>query len=171
MPDVNGARVHRVSRGRVDVVRTVGTTAGSPITARAMPVRTARTHVASLYEDAFFHGGPVGPLRSLAEETVKVLADSTRMIRLRARRVRLSWIVAAVLAPCALVVLFNVSLMIGQAHALKGPPAPGFEPAPVLTGAAPLTTRTEGSAVPVFDVKSLPPAKPVHGAGAGKHRR
>lgn len=112
-------------------------------------------------EDAFYH--PVGRIRTLADVTLEgYRPEPTLMVRLRARRSALTWVVAGILAALALVALFVMALGFGAAlnaratqrvappaaiSPAEAPPAPTSPPAAKPTATAP--------EIPVFDVNSL----------------
>ncbi|HSO38926.1 MAG TPA: hypothetical protein VLT33_40635 [Labilithrix sp.] len=148
------------------------------------PVHELVLSLPSTEEDAYF--APAGRIRSLADQTLDgYRPEPTLLLRARARRSSFKWILGAVLLP--LIVLAAVAIFgqqetpataatstttIATATLTTAPPA---KPVPVAiptatqaaaqakTPAAVVTSTKPAAAspgVPVFDVNSLPTAKP-----------
>lgn len=134
----------------------------------------------SAEDDAFYH--PVGRMRSLADVTLDgYRPEPTLLVRAASRRKRFSWIMAAVLLP--LLVLAGIAMFASAESASVLPATAGttLSRAPRATatvgaGKTPLATssalskatgiggagsaRLPASGPPVFDVNSLPTARP-----------
>jgi hypothetical protein len=127
-------------------------------------------------EDAYYQPG--GRIRTLADATLEAYRpEPTLLVRLRARRTTLSWVVLLLLAPLALLAIFAVALTLGQASAPAQPPVTNAASMPVKAAPAAVTTSAAApttaspvapavtSQIPVLDVNNLKSAP----AGKARH--
>lgn len=133
---------------------------GPALPATAIPTPPSTEPLLDPSEDAYYHPG--GRVRCLADMTLEgYRPEPTLAVRLRQRRHTFGWLVVALLLPLA-VLAAGASLtrraemsaaVTRTTHAVATRPAPRPESMQI---AAPAPARSD---VPVFDVKSLPPAK------------
>ncbi len=109
-------------------------------------------------DDAYFH--PAGRIRTLADVTLDgYRPEPTLMMRIRARRGKLSWLVVALLVPLAGLAAAGLSTTLSSpTPSIAQKPAHLAHPPVRAVAVAPVAT-TEAAAAPSFDVKSLPSAK------------
>lgn len=138
----------------------VVTAAAAPAAAPPAPITQPLLLVPN-EEDAFLQ--PAGRMRSFADETLDGYRPlATLELRIRARRHTASWVVGGVLA--VLAVLVVVALVVGRATKEPVAPAPvALAPPPAVVTTTTATPKaaepTVAPAMPVMDVRSLPPAK------------
>ena len=135
------------------------------------PVHELVLSLPSTEEDAYF--APAPRIRSLADQTLDgYRPEPTLLLRARARRSSFKWVLGAVLLP--LLVLAAIAIFgrqdtataatstttIATATMPAAPPTVAAKP-----GAASEKPVATSPGVPVFDVNSLPTAKPRAGAG------
>ncbi|MEA2750107.1 MAG: hypothetical protein QOI41_4250 [Myxococcales bacterium] len=130
-------------------------------------------------DDAFYH--PVGRMRSLADVTLDgYRPEPTLLVRAATRRKRFSWIMAAFLFPLLVLAAFAIFASTESTEssaAASGTALVPRSPTVTTTGRTPLATTSAltktpraaagvvvaaspASATPVFDVNSLPSARP-----------
>lgn len=177
------------SRDIFDALVSTDDAAGPALAASAYPSPSPSASGMSLLldEDAFYH--PTGRIRGLADVTLDGFRpEPTLMVRLRARRRHLSWIVLGIVTPLAFVAIFTVAHSVGrtsaareldpssvrplhQAEAVASSTRPvGPSTSSVAALAAPISTTAPISPtmtlparadIPVFDIKSLKSAPPA----------
>lgn len=178
-----------MTTGRPDIFETLGrratddtagpATPAPPYASLPTPVPpryvTMPAVVPSPEDDAFYH--PVGRMRSLADVTLDgYRPEPTLLVRAATRRKRFSWILVAVLLP--LLVLAAIALsatwdtradasvagttlsLATRTPATAAPGRTSLTASSAVAKAPALHEPAQPASMPVFDVNSLPPARP-----------
>jgi hypothetical protein len=159
--DASGPALHAVVRPTpvpppaAPRLASLASSADAPRAPLAAPTLMVPANAPAPDDDAYFH--PAGRIRTLAEVTLDgYRPEPTIMMRIRARRGKLSWLVVAILVPLAGLAAFGLSSAGPQPSIAQ---KPAHLARPTIRPVAAPPAATEALAAPSVDVKSLPSAK------------